>query len=257
MGTLIGSTFRDALATQFNGTTQYGYIDNPTFKTDTQGAFVIRRKATTVLTGTGLKCMLGYGPINVANNSLWHFGQRYNGSATIPAPYQNQPIPDVSTRKVNAGAADSLIGQAIMTAGTWDQYVIQSNGTAWSIYSNGVPLTVTAVFGTANTGDWLGDISGTDHRLTFGCRFFSNVAQDFADVTEDEILYINRALTGGEITALYNGGILINPHRITSLGSAWKSWWRMGDSRDDATTVYDEIGTNNLTLVNSPSYVAA
>lgn len=49
-----------------------------------------------------------------------------------------------------------------------------------------------------------------------------------------------------EVTWLYNGGTRRNPHRYP-LGH---TWYRMGESRDNATTIYDEIGSNNLTLVN-------
>lgn len=48
-----------------------------------------------------------------------------------------------------------------------------------------------------------------------------------------------------------------NPHRV-GFGADLISWWRFGDSRDSATTIYDEIGSNHLTLVNmdASNYVA-
>ena len=56
-------------------------------------------------------------------------------------------------------------------------------------------------------------------------------------------------MTAPEVTEIYNGGVPQNPHKL-SFGSEVAAWWRMGDSRDDATTVYDEVGSNDLTLVN-------
>ena len=43
-----------------------------------------------------------------------------------------------------------------------------------------------------------------------------------------------------------------NPHRL-SFAADVAVWWRFGDSRDSATTVFDEIGTTDLTLVNMDS----
>ena len=65
----------------------------------------------------------------------------------------------------------------------------------------------------------------------------------------DECIYVNRPLTSTEIAALYNGGVPRNPHRV-GLGADLKSWWRFGDSRDTGSTIFDEIGSNNLTTVN-------
>ena len=48
---------------------------------------------------------------------------------------------------------------------------------------------------------------------------------------------------------VFQQGIDGDPHRL-SFASALTTWWRMGDSRDSATTVFDEIGSNDMTLVN-------
>lgn len=249
MGTLIGSKLLNLKAFQTNGADERAYINNPSFKTDTQGAFAFWYKPTTVLSATALKPSVSYGVRDVGNDSLLQFVQRWNANPGILAPYNSQTIPEVLARKTNGGTNNAAYGNHIFVAGAWVLWVVQSNGTAWTHYINGSSVGSTAWSGT-NTGDWLGDVSGSDHRLAFGCRFRSNVADYFDDACFNEGIYVQRPLTSGEITKLYNGGTPINPRRA-NLGSDLISHWRFGDSRDDATTIYDEIGSNNLTLVNA------
>lgn len=250
---IASARFTDLKATNFNGSSQYAYVDNPSFKTDTQGAFAFWYKPTTVLSATALKTTVGYGVRDVGNDSLLQFVQRWNTSPSILAPYKSQPIPEVLARKTNGGTNNAAYGNHIFVAATWVHWVIQSNGTAWTHYINGASVGATAWIGT-NTGDWLGDISGSDHRLVFGGRFRSNVADNFDDNQTNEAIYVNRPLTSGEITTLYNGGTPPNIRGV-GLGSALKSWWRFGDRGDTSSLILDRIGTNHLTTVGSPTFV--
>lgn len=253
MGTLIGSTFRDALALRTNGTPQYASNASPTFLPNTAGAFSFWYKPTTVLTSNGFKSIIAMGNGTAGNNATFMINQRW-GSAT-----GSTPIIEILVRRTNGGTFSATVGSTTLVAGTLYHVVVQSNGTAWTIYVNGVAQTLNnwQTGDGVNPGNWFGDMVLGNPVFTIGARMFDGSPGMYSDQDINEVTYFNRDLTGPEITALYNGGTPGNPHRITSLGSAWKSWWRMGDSRDDATTVYDEIGTNNLTLVNLPSYVAA
>ena len=258
MGTVIAkSRFRDALCASFNGTDEYCYVNNPSFKSDTQGAFAFWYRPTTVLSAAGFRGVIGYGVLSGSNNSQLSLLQRYNGGASINATYRNKPIPDILCVPTNAGTAARAYGNHIFVSGDWVHWVFQSNGSSWTHYINGVSVGGTAWSGASNTGDWLGDISGSDHRLSFGSQFVSNAPSGYSDQRQNEAIYVNRPLTGAEVTWLYNGGVPRNPLR-GGFGADLKSWWRFGDSRDDATTIYDEVGSNNLTLVNmdASNYVA-
>ena len=244
MGSLIGSTFRDTLAAQFNGIDEYMYVDNPTFKTDTQGAISIWLRPATIFSANNTSPFISYGVKDAGNNSRLFFAKRRAGVST-----SNNTRFEISTRLTHNGTINSYRGATDISAGTLYHIIFQSNGSVHTLYLNGVLETLNIALG-SNNGAWFGNISGSDHRLAFGCYFNSNAASLYNDCKENECIYVNRVLTGAEITALYNGGTPRNPHRITTLGSDLKSWWRFGDSRDDATTVYDEIGSNNLTLVN-------
>jgi hypothetical protein len=256
MGTLIGSTLRDVLCTEFNGSTQYGYVDNPTWKGDTQGCFALWYRPTTVLAAGGAKVVVSYGVKDAGNNSLFRIEQRHNASVLISPTYRNRPIASVIARTTNAGVINSAYGDHIFTAATWVLWVVQSNGSAWTHYINGVSVGGTNwIPSSANTGDWLGDISGSDHRLTVGAGFSSNALSAYDDNRTNELIYFRRPLTSGEQTSLYNGGTPRNPREVVT-GSDIGSWWQMGDANDTNALIYDRVGSNDLILVNTPSIVA-
>lgn len=254
---IAGSQFQDLRVTDFNGIDEYAYVDDPSFKTDTQGALLFRYRPTTLLSGTGLKTVISYGVRDAVNNSAFFINQRHVGSSGIPIEYRNAPIPDVACRATHDGVTNGFTARHIFSAADWASWVVQSNGSAWQHAINGIILPGDSWLGT-NTGDWLADVSGTAHRLVIGSLFRNNLALNYSDHRHNEILYVDRPLTAGEISEWHNGGAVSNAHRL-SFRSNIVSWWRMGESRDNNTTIFDEIGPNHLTLVNmsSANYLGA
>jgi len=67
----------------------------------------------------------------------------------------------------------------------------------------------------------------------------------------DEVAIFNSALSGSDITAIYNSG---TPDDLTSYSPV--GWWRMGDNDGGTgTTITDQgSGSNDGTLTNSPTF---
>lgn len=252
-----GAAFRDWRAAEFNNgvTNEYAYCDNPSFASDQQGAISFWYRPLTVLSSAGVKGIWGFGTTG-ASNAMLSCLQRWNSGATINATYRSKPIIDMLARKTNAGATTRAYGDHIFAANTWVHVIVQSNGSAWTYFVNGTAAGGTGWAGEANTGDWFGDVTG-GVRFIFGGQWVSNAFASVGDQRVNEACYFNRALTSAEASWLYNGGVPRNPRR-GGFGTDLKSWWRFGDSRDNGTTIYDEIGSNNLTLVNmdTSNYVA-
>lgn len=248
MGTLIGSTFRNALCAQFNGVDEHAYCDDPSFKADTAGAWSFWIKIDAVFGSENTDFVFGYGVKSGANNSIFHLGPRRFPATGTPT-YMS-----ITHRATNGGAIDGFSGTTTaLSAGVWTHVVVQSNGTAWSMWINGVSQTMTNWFGSgSNNGNWYGDVSGTNHSLTVGVQYASNaIGANFYAGLLDEVTYLSgRIFTAGEVASLYNSGTRTNPRKLASIQADLETWWRMGESRDNATTIYDEIGSNNLTLVN-------
>lgn len=251
MGTLIGSTFRDALAASMNGTDEYVYRDDPSFKAQTQGAISFWLKPTTVFGANGTKTLLSMGVKSGSDNSFIDLALTRNSSWGTT---DNRL--EVRVRPTNGSTTRRYFGSSAFSAGSLYHIVWQSNGTTTTVYVNGVSQTFILRSGTANAssnttnqGEWFGDVAGTDHRFIFGSTLISNALSAFTDARFDEAAYFSRVLSGGEVTWIYNAGVPRNLHR-GEFGSDLQHWWRMGDSRDSATTIYDEIGSDNLTLVN-------
>lgn len=254
MGTLIGSTFRNALCSDFNGTDEHAYHDDPSFDANTAGAWSFWVKIDAVFGSDSVDGVIGFGVRDAGNNSQFFIGPRRN-AATGTGTYMN--ITHRPTHNATANGVSAVT--TALSAGVWYHVVAQSNGTAWSMYINGTAQTITVWSLGTNTGDWYGDVSGSDHRFAIGANYVSNAIGTavYAGLV-DEVVYLpGRVFTGAEVTEIYNAGVPKNPHRL-SMASELTTWYRMGDSRDDATTIYDEIGSNNLTLVNmdASNYVA-
>jgi len=241
-----GSQFVNTKAAIYNGVDEHAYRDSPTLAADNVGAFSFWFRPTVVPTSTDFRTIISLGSSTAGNNATLSIHVRWNtltGSA---------PKLAILTRRVNGSANISeTYGNTVIAAGTLYHIVVQSNGSAWSLYINGVAETLSNFLTSdgANPGHWFSDIGITNKRLSIGARTFDGAADGFFNCKIDEVAYVGRALTGSEITALYNSGTPRNPHRI-GFGSDLKSWYRMGDSRDSATTIYDEIGSAHLTLVN-------
>ena len=69
----------------------------------------------------------------------------------------------------------------------------------------------------------------------------------------DHMTVWSKELSDAEVQELYNGGFTFNPS-THSANANLVSWYRFGDGSDNSATVFDNIGADDLTLTNGPSY---
>lgn len=236
------SRFLDQYAVTVNGTSQYLYVDDPTFKGNTLGSISFWFKVDALFAANGFNAMIGYGVKDAMNDATMMIGPR-RLTATGTGTYLN-----ILTRTTNGGTNNGVIATTTpLVAGTWMRATVQTDGSAWSIYINGTLQALTTWIGT-NTGDWFGDISGTSHRLVVGANYVSNaIGSNYYPGKLNEGIYVNRINTGPEAAALYNGGVPNNPFRTIAPADV-KAWWQFEQNG------LDVMGNNNLTAVGSPTY---
>lgn len=239
MGTLIGDELRNDNAAAFNGVDEYMERVLPSFLADTSGYISLWVRFDTVFSGTGTFL-----------KGLVMVGQTSSAIVVMLGLRRAAGVPN--NIEVFVGNAANYKAYAAMTttiaALTWYHVVLHYSGGAYSIWINGVAQTVNNWFtgGSGAVPTWFSGVSGgATRRLMVGASNGSGTLRP-SDCRIDEVLIGTEAITSTEVAWLYNGGTPRNPHRYP-LGH---TWYRMGDSRDNGTTVYDEMGSDNLTLVN-------
>ena len=138
-----------------------------------------------------------------------------------------------------SGGAKTFTLSSSLTTNTWYHIAFTGDGTSLKCYING------AQSGTTQTdGDW--QIA----------EFFRGGSSFYFDGDVDEIgLWTGTTLSSSNISTIYNsagdaGDKAIDLSSISGL----THWWRFGDG-DSSPTVSDNVGSNDMTLVNGPTFV--
>lgn len=240
MGTLIGSTFRNALCAQFNGVDEYAQVLEPSYLSDTAGYISLWVRFDTVFSGASIQAKSFFAAAEPGATKAFRIGLRRSTQASI-----NNNI------ELFVGNATNHTFYAATTttiaAATWYHVVVRYQSGAYAMWINGVSQTVSVWFtnGSGSTPVWFSGLTGTSRYVSVGRGYVIN-SPSYADCRIDEVLIGTDSIGSTEVKWLYNGGTRRNPHRYP-LGH---TWYRLGDSRDTGSTIYDEIGSDNLTTVN-------
>tara|TARA_R110001599_G_scaffold256246_2_gene456439 strand:- start:22742 stop:23488 length:747 start_codon:yes stop_codon:yes gene_type:complete len=184
------------------------------------------------------------------NNSL--LGKRQNSS-------NNWKIVTDSSDKIKfEGTGSGTVRFTItysgsaLAEGSWNHIVVScdrsNDSTGLNLYVNKIASTPVA----ASEG-------GLDN--TGGLRIGAFSTTFCLDGTlMDEVAIYNAALSSADVDKLYNSGkptdLSLAASYDTDRTSNLLSWWRMGDGTgDNSSTIVDQAGSNNGTLVNSPTIV--
>ncbi len=185
----LGSAGHHHLAPTFNGTSHYIRLPDSVFDTHTQGSVSAWIKITSQPASGAAGEILASGSATAVNNmSVFDV---YADSA--------------STMKIRVGArtANSFMkGNTSLVLNRWYHVVATGDGTAWKLYVNGVPQTLTAVVGT-NVGIWFASqVSGT-MRYTIGNMMRSSGNGSYFPGTIDEVAVWNTVLSPEDVSVIY------------------------------------------------------
>ena len=144
----------------------------------------------------------------------------------------------------NGGTNSITTGSTDINTGSWVHVAVTCNSSAYSLYVNGSPETLT---NSNNDGTWFGDFSLTN--LSIGRQIRSTISAVPFNGNIDEVAVWDSALSSSQISTIYNSG---TPSDLSSLSP--KAWWRMGDGLEanSGTTIYDmSLFSNDLTIENA------
>ncbi len=130
---------------------------------------------------------------------------------------------------------------------TWTHVALVHNGTEPKMYVNSIlePITYSV---DADRATWFNANPGLDTGRIGALNFLSGGDQFHFNGNEDEPRFWNAALSAGQITMTYNGGVPLAPNS-EPLQANLITDFRMGDS-DIFPTITDSTGGNNGTLIN-------
>jgi len=138
-----------------------------------------------------------------------------------------------------SAGSSSISLSTTLTTGTWYHLAFTGNGTDLKCYING-----TQEGGTKTDGDW-----------SIG-EFFRGGTSFYFDGDVDEIgLWTGTELSASDVLAIANLGATSGDKAVDlSTYAGLTHWWRFGDG-DSGTTISDNVGSNNLTLSGTPTYI--
>ena len=138
------------------------------------------------------------------------------------------------------GAVNRTFSFTGLSTGTWYHIALTGDGTDLKLYINGSQAGSTLV-----DGDWsIGD-------------FFRTSTFYYFDGYADEIgLWTGTTLSSSDVLAIANTSAASGDKAVDlSTYTGLTHWWRFGDG-DTSPTVSDKVGSNNLTLINGPTFAS-
>ena len=165
---------------------------------------------------------------------------------------------DVFTVKINTGqlemcsdktgsAINRIKGDTVLSSGSWYHVAVTSDGSAYKLYVNGVPQTL-SIPGGINNGDWFGDISNRTN-LTVGGLLLTS--QNWSiNASLDEVAVYSRELSPTEILDHYKRGALRFKYQVRSCNDPVCSGESFMGPDGTGSTYYTELSN---TTVSTPS----
>jgi hypothetical protein len=208
------------------------YPISPGLKYFGYGSYAVDLDGTTQKVTAGTPMTLG----SDGSISLW-FNIAFSGFETFigNTASSNVQVRTLGTTSIQYfdGVGTSFSFSAI-SANQWHHLVLSRSGGDLTMYVDGVA--------SSSGAQAVSDIVFNE----FGA--YSNGFADALDGSLDEISVYDYALSGAQVSQLYNSG---DGASATSLSPT--AYWKFNEN--EGLTVADEVGSNDLTLVGSPSWI--
>ncbi len=239
MGTIVGPLIQ---AMHLDGTSQYAWKANPTFKNDSAGGISLWVRANSLLSSYGTT-----GIVTMADSA---------GGATKFMSFdlrRNSGFP--SSTSTYIGITDFHAGSPVaygysptaISASAWLNAIFGSDG---SLYINGSLQTLIKPIGLLLGAGWYNSISAANKDFAIGARRLAGVASNFSAIDIMNVNYLpGRSFTSTEAAEIYAAGKCADPSTLSMYASLAPIYTFNGNTND-------LLNVENLTAVASPTYIS-
>lgn len=187
--------FSNPYCLTLNGTSQYVGLGSSKITTSTTGTICGWTYFNNATNGTNNTVFCYGGASSSGNASIFQLRFDGNGSNLSSTIFGWD----------EGGAVSYVSSPANILPNTWVHWAVSSNGSAWTIYINGVSQALTPTGG-GNTGRWIGNINPVAPTLTsIGVTKYNGTFGNYVNGSIDDVRIYNRALTSSEIAQLAAG----------------------------------------------------
>ena len=240
MGTIVGPLIQ---AMHLDGSTQYAWKADPTFKDDSAGGISFWFRLTATLAADGAMIIFSMGDagakVGTYGKSI-SFGLRRNTALGTGTFLDILSIPSGSSPTYDKA------GSTPLSAGVWYNAISGSDG---KIYLNGVEETYQYWTGHFTSG-WFNSFTATNKDLAVGA---SRKAGSTAAFFGGDLMNVNylpgRSFTSTEAAEIYAAGMSAPPSSLSMYASLAPIWTFNGNTND-------LLNVENLTAVASPTYIS-
>lgn len=240
MATIVQQAYTDFAALRLNGTNQDAWKRNPSFKDASVGTFAMWVRFPVVITGNGQIAIRTLGNAGAADY-MW-FNLRSNNAF-------DKPVNVIERVSSFGGAIKQKCGSTTLAANAWYFVGGDSDGDLWV---NGAKETPKYW---RNTGErnpgYYNTLPGTTKDLSYGTTRYNGIIGGYYRVDVNDSYEFNSVLTSTEWAYIYSRGMGSDPNTWTPSGLTGKII-NCIDFENRATPF---IGSDGLTLTNSPSYI--
>lgn len=230
-------------AVQYDGSSQYGYKTNPSFRTDTAGAFSFWFRLPELLPSPGNIPLFRLVSEDSGSDAGYFFVvRRHSGYADPTENYL-----DIVYRGTDGATPIAKSGSTALAANSWYNAVTDSAGKIYVNSAEEVYQRWNLSFPLYTTG-WFGGVTATNKAAVIASNRLAGVVTNYGKVDVNDMIYLpGRVFTSTEVSEIYSKGMGADFESLSMYSELASVWPFDGDGNDIK-------GSNSLTMVGSPTY---
>lgn len=240
MGTIVGPLIQ---AMHIDGTSQYAWRANPSFKNASAGGVSIWVRANSLLSSAGTTGIVTMADSAGGAKKFMSFDLRRNSGF----PSSTSTYIGITDYHTGTGVGVYGYSPTAISASVWINAVFGSDG---NLYINGSLQTLISPSGLLLGAGWYNSISAGNKDFAIGARRLAGVASSFSAIDIMNVNYLpGRSFTSTEAAEIYAAKKCAPPSSLSMYASLAPIYTFNGNTND-------LLNVENLTAVASPTYIS-